>query len=194
MGKVLESLREAVSSFLAGSFFIVISLPFLSGGTDDKLAYYVSLVVGGLLIIVGLSEVVEVFLVGKSYGGKIEKWRKRVLADLYMVSWVQLGINVAVLYANGLVLLAVITGIFLLVVLAAMIYGMVRVIRQRNLLANIPFLLASALACNTLCIASVAFGLDRWVTISYGAVGIGLLLLTIRKYEKGHMAKGVQKE
>jgi hypothetical protein len=182
-GQLLDFLRHGVSNFLAGIFLIVTVLRFPTIGIDLKSAQVMSWIIGGVLILAAFSIIVAVFPVCKGYKGWIDKWAPRLLPVLYTISVVQLGINAIMFYANNLLLLLTITGIFLLVLLAAMIY----MIKKRNILNYIPTLMLATLTFNTLSITLIFIEVSKWQIIPYAGIGILLLIRTILRYEKEHM-------
>jgi len=182
-GQSLHFLRHSVSNFLAGIFLIVTVLKFPTIGIDLKSAQFMSWIIGGVLILVAFSIIIAVFPVRKGYKGWIDKWGARLLPVLYTISVVQLAINAVLFYANDLILLLTITGIFLLVLLAAMIY----MIKKRGVLSYIPTLMLATLAFNTLSIVLIYIEVNKWQIIPYAGIGILLLIRTIWRYEKEHM-------
>jgi len=181
----LRFLRHGVSNFLAGIFLIVTVLRFPIIGIDLKSAQLMSWVIGGVLILAAFSIIIAVFPVRHGYKEWIDKWGARLLPVLYTVSVVQLAINTVLFYANDLVLLFTITGIFLLVLLAAMIY----MFRKRHILSYIPTLLIATLTFNTLSITLMFLEISKWRVIPYAGIGILLLIRTIFRYEKEHMQR-----
>jgi len=186
--QLLRFLRHGISSFLAGIFLIitVLQLPTIpTSGIDVKFAQYMSWIIGGVFIIVAFSIILTVFPICKVYRGWAEKLETRLLPVVYIISIAQLSINVALFYVKNLILLFTITGVFLLVVLVAMIY----MIRKRNILNYIPTLMAATLTFNALSITLLFMKVSNWQIIPYSVIGIVLLIRTMLRYEKVHMQK-----
>ena len=184
----LHFLRRGISNFLAGTFFLVLGFQFPTNGIDVNPAQLMSWIIGGALILAAFSVILAVFPVGKGCKGKVEKWETRLSPVLYTISMVQLAINFASFYVNDSVLLLTITGIFLLVVSVAAIY----MIKKRNILRDIPSLMLATLAFNALSVTSIFIGASKGQIIPYALIGISLLLITIRRYEKAHMQSSEQ--
>ena len=178
-------LRHGISNFLAGTFFIVTGFRFTTDGIDVRSAQYMSWIIGGVLIFAAFSLMLAVFIGGRGYGERIEKWGKRLEPVLYTVSMIQLIFNFVLLYVDNLVFLVTITGIFLLVVLVAVIY----MTRRMHILDDIPSLMVATLMFVVVSVTLMFIGASMWQIIPYGLIGIALLLMTIRKYEKAHMKK-----
>ena len=177
--------------YLAGIFLIVtvLQVPTIpAGGTDVKFAQYMSWIIGGVFIIAAFSVILAVFPVGKGCRGWAEKLDTRLLPVLYTISIIQLTINVALFYAKNLTLLFTITGIFLLVVVAAVMY----MIRKRNVLNYIPTLMMATLTFNVLSITLLCIKVSNWQIIPYAGMGVVLLIRTMFRYGKVHMQKSEQ--
>ena len=181
----LHFLRHGVSSFLAGIFLIVTVLGFPTIAIDLRSAQLMSWIIGGTLVLAAFGIILAVFPVCEGYRQWVDKWGARLLPVLYTASVVQLAVNAVMLYANNLTLLLTVTGIFLLVLLAAMIY----MIKKRSVLNYIPTLLLATLTFNTLSIALILIGVSRWQIIPYAGIGILLLVRTTLRYEEVHMRK-----
>ena len=185
----LHFLRHGISNFLAGIFFLVLGFQFPTNRIDVISAQRTSWTVGGVLILAAFSVIIAVFPVREGYKGWIERWEARRLSPiLYTISMIQLAINFALFYVNNSVLLLTITGIFLLFVLAAVIY----MLKKWNILKDIPRLMLATLAFNVLSVTLIFNNANKWQIIPYALIGISLLLVTIWRYAKVHMQSSEQ--
>lgn len=156
----------------------------MEAGSAQCLSY----IIGGTFIIVAFGIVIAAFPVGKAYTEKLETWEPQLLPVLYSISIVQLIINVALFYVSNSTLLFSITGIFLIVVLAALIC----MIKKRKVLNDIAPLMLATLVFNVLSIVLIFIEVNRWQVAPYLGIGIVLLIRTILIYEKVEKQRGEQ--
>lgn len=176
----LNSIKIGSSYFLAGIFLIITVFQMPSTGSDINVVRWFTWLISGTFIITGTVVIVSLFPIKESFKEQIRKLESRVAPTLYTISLVQLAINEAKFYQTHSILLLSITGVFIILVLIAIIYMVVKM----GVLKHIPSLMLGSLTFIMITLILMMIENNRWSVLPYGIIGVALLILAILRWDQ----------